>query len=60
MTEDEFKNLTRGDIVRHKGLGDSWLIDMSYGNRKTAIRTVDLTNPDEWELISKANYKIRK
>lgn len=30
----------------------------NYGDRATAIRTVDLTNPSEWKLISKAHQQV--
>lgn len=56
MTKEQFKKLSRGDIVRHKSGGASLLIDGDYGTRKTAIRTIDLINPSEWDLVFKANY----
>lgn len=30
----------------------------NYGDRVTAAQTVDLTNPPEWELVSKANQPL--
>ena len=58
MTKEEFKNLSRGDIIRHKiGTGDSYLIDANYGGHCTAVVTKDVTNPDEWDIIFKAKLK---
>jgi hypothetical protein len=59
MKEEQFKNLQRGDIVKHvlNSKGDSIVIMANYGGRVTAVRTYDLTNPDEWELVMKANHE---
>ncbi len=57
MTDDEMKNLRDGDVVAHKSGGDPCIVTGNYGDHVTAVRTVDITNPIEWELRSKA---IRK
>jgi hypothetical protein len=54
MTKDEFKNLRYGDIVRSQAGGESYIVTANYGGRVTAVRTADLTNPIEWELVQKA------
>ena len=57
MDKKQFEKLECGDIVKHI-IGDKSIIVMAnYGSRVTAVRTYDLTNPDEWELVMKANYK---
>lgn len=48
---ERISDLQRGDIIRHKGEGDSLLVAAIYPKRATAIRTVDVTNPAEWELV---------
>lgn len=41
-----------GDIIKHKGtFRDPYVIMANYGDRATAVRTVDVTNPIEWELF---------
>lgn len=58
MTEDDFKRLDVGDIVRPKGAAHAYVV--TQGNvlgRVTAVRTVDMTNPPEWDLVSKANHE---
>jgi hypothetical protein len=56
MNIKDFNQLDRGDIIRHKSGGDTYLVNSNYGHRVTAVTTKDLTNPDEWELILKAKY----
>ena len=57
MDKQTFKELERGDIVKRKGGSTSYVVNANYGNRVTAVNTVDMTNPDEWELVLKASYK---
>lgn len=56
MDADEFKDLDIGDIVRHvhNGIEGIWVVTGNYGGRVTAAQTVDMTNPNEWEVISKS------
>lgn len=54
MTKDEFHGLTTGDIVRSVGGTNAYVVYANYGNRVTAVRTVDVTDPDEWILARKA------
>ena len=48
MTEQEFKELKPGDMVMHVNRRLIFLVAANYGDRVTAVRTEDLTNPDEW------------
>jgi hypothetical protein len=54
MTPEEFKNLNTGDIVRSKLSSEALVVTANYGSRVTAVRSADLTNPSEWELIQKS------
>lgn len=56
MTEKEFNDLTIGDIVRHKTGADGYVITSSNGRNITAVRTIDIANPIEWDLILKSNH----
>jgi hypothetical protein len=47
-------SLKRGDIIRHKGESDSYVVTGSFGSRVTAAKTVDVTNDIEWVLVSRA------
>ncbi|WP_257540692.1 hypothetical protein [Sphingobium sp. CFD-1] len=52
MTDEEFRSLQRGDIVRHAGGADAYVVTSNYGDRVTAVLTADLTNAREWILIA--------
>lgn len=55
MTKKQFKSLSRGDIVRHKRGLSSFVVDKNFGaDHVTALLSVELTNPDEWDLLFKA------
>ena len=51
MTQKEFDNLRRGDIVMLKGTGISYVIEHSLRNSYIANRTIEVTNPNEWNLF---------
>ena len=53
MDETTFKNLRRGDIVRHRIEKRGMIVTGNYGGRVTVVRTEDMTNSDERELIEK-------
>lgn len=44
--------LFRGAIVRSVGSANSYVVDAVTGQHATAVRTVSITNPDEWILIN--------
>lgn len=54
MNQDDLKNLNVGDLVRHAAFHGVYVVTGNYGDRVTAVRTVDLTNPSEWEIVKKA------
>lgn len=51
MTTEEFFSLKVGDIVRGKATKESFVVTAHYGTRLTAVRTADITNPEEWDLV---------
>lgn len=53
MTEKEFYNLKTGDVVRHVAKTEIHVVTANYGLRVTAVRSVDMTNASEWELVTK-------
>lgn len=57
MNEGDFKNLSAGDIVRHKMSSEAAIVHANYGSHIIAVRTFHLTNPQEWDLIYKADLK---
>ena len=53
MDKKTFKKLDTGDIVRHKASEIGYMVTGNFGDRVTAIRTADITNPEEWEMVNK-------
>lgn len=50
----DINKLGPGDIIRQRTGGDGYIVSSeSYGGRVTAVRVVDVTNPDEWVLVAK-------
>lgn len=49
MTLEEFEGLKPGDLVRHaRGDWQVYVVTACHGDRVTAVRTIDMTNPVEW------------
>jgi len=58
MNKEQFNKLDTGDIVKHKFTdGKPFIVTSNYGNRVTAVQSVDLTNHVEWELVYKCSCK---
>lgn len=58
MKLSDFASLEIGDIVRPSGGASSYVVTGNYGGRVTAVRTADLTNPGEWDLIVKNRDQV--
>lgn len=52
MTAEQLRALQPGDIIRHKHAAEAMVVTANYGSRVTAVRTVDVTNPIEWDRIA--------
>ncbi len=53
MNKEQFKQLKAGDPVSHKAdRSQGYIVHCNYGNRVTAVKTVDITNPAEWDLVA--------
>ena len=57
MGLNEFKKLRTGDLVKHKMGEGVYVVTANFGDRVTAVKSVDMTNPDEWLLIRPINFK---
>jgi len=51
MTDKEYLDLKEGDIVRGKISGLSFVVTGNYSLHVTAIRSVSITSPEDWELV---------
>ena len=58
MTKEDFKDLSRGDLIRHVTSSESLIVDHNHGDVVLALRSHTVTNPDEWHLVAKADYKL--
>lgn len=58
MTPHEFQHLGLGDIVRHRQSGEGYVITWNGGGGEyhMAMRQIHLSNPQEWNLVSRAYY----
>lgn len=54
MKEEDFKKLQIGDIVKGQFSGEIFVVTGNYGSHITAVKSVDMTHPQDWELIRKA------
>lgn len=50
-------DLDRGDLVRLKGHGEAFNVEANCGGYVVVIKAKLLTNPNEWDLVSKADRK---
>lgn len=50
------QSLRTGDIIRHVNSTEGMVVTQNHGTRVTAVRTQDVSNPAEWNLISKCSY----
>jgi hypothetical protein len=49
----DFKTISEGMIIRNAGFPmHSYVLTGNYGSRATAVRTVDITNPSEWQVLN--------
>lgn len=57
MTRKTFQALEVGDIVRHTGTDLTYLVTGNYGDHVSAVRAVDMTHPNEWEVVIKSRLE---
>ena len=53
MTSEQMRDLKPGDLVRGGDFNVAYMVTANYGDHITAVRTVEITHPDEWDLIQK-------
>jgi hypothetical protein len=47
----KLKELKTGDIIRSRFNQEVYVVTANYGDRVTAVSTVEVTNPPEWEVM---------
>jgi spermidine/putrescine-binding protein len=59
MKITHIKELKEGDKIRHRSDPTNlYTVTANYGDHVTAVKTVDVTNAPEWELVSQAAYRL--
>ena len=58
MTKAEFEGLQPGDVIRGKSSFMTYIVTQTFKDRVTAVRTIDLTNHVEWDLIAKSQLEF--
>lgn len=53
MSAEEFHGLTTGDIIRHRHDAHGFVVHANYGTHVVISRSLLVSNPSEWLLISK-------
>lgn len=48
------RELDSGDIVRHRGSGTVYVVTANNGHSATAVKTIDISNAPEWEVLRAA------
>mgnify|MGYP001108463121 CR=1 FL=1 len=44
--------LKRGDIVKNRLSGNTYVVDSNYGERASAVTVQDITDPSEWIVLA--------
>jgi len=57
MTRSEKKALLRGDVIRNRISGRSYVVMSNERGRTLAALTVEVENPEEWEIAGKVDYR---
>jgi len=57
MTNEEFRKLGIGDIVKSFISDEIYIVTGNYGSHVTAVATKDLSHPSEWSLVSKVSER---
>lgn len=59
-TATELKALNNGDIVRGKHSGQAYTVISNDGRTVVAVRSITVTNPEEWDIVRAAKLLERQ
>jgi hypothetical protein len=57
MTREELLQLRPGDIIFGVLDGQAYIVTAFYGQHALAVKTVEVANPHEWQLVSKVTER---
>jgi hypothetical protein len=55
MTNEQFRSLRRGNVIREGCSGTAYVVDAHYGDFVIAMKSMHVSNPSEWELCASEN-----
>lgn len=58
LTEAKFKQAQPGDMLRSRTDSRVFVVTGNYGGRITAVASVDVTNPIEWEIYDEPELEF--
>lgn len=58
MTKTEFERLQPGQIIQHKK-DNKWvfIVHQNFGERLTAVRTIEVRDPENWDMVTKVQVE---
>lgn len=56
MTNREFAELQVGDLIKNRSGDVTLVVTSHYGDRVIAVETWSVSNPPEWNIVSKAKH----
>jgi hypothetical protein len=56
MKKSEFERLQPGQMIQHKKNNEwAFIVQQNFGDRLTAVRTIEVRDPENWEAVTKDN-----
>jgi hypothetical protein len=58
MNKNEFQKLQPGQIIQHKK-DHKWafVVHQNFGERLTAVRTIEVRDPENWEIVTEVKMQ---
>ena len=58
MTKNEFERLQPGQLIQHKK-DNKWafIVHQNFGERLTAVRTIEVHVPENWDVVTKVQIE---
>jgi len=58
MTKSEFERLQPGQMIQHKKNNEwAFIVHQNFGDRLTAVRTIEVRDPENWETVTEIKAK---
>ena len=58
MKKNEFERLQPGQTIQHKRNNEwAFIVQQNFGDRLTAVRTIEVRDPENWEVVTEIKTK---